>query len=263
MQPITAFDAALKRAKHLLVLYELLHDSRVRAVRSDWASKFIEIMHWPQSDKIHRVDGKGQDSILIFKDCIGIDRSHFSHEYLSELLRAAVVASIAALDRYLHDIVLHHSIALLNRKEEDIPKELRKMTIPVLATKRALLSLKANKNARPGHILKQAIQEHLHNEYTFQNPDSVQKAAQILGIEDFWSKVATAFNPPGNKKDIVTKLRNIVIRRNQIVHEADLYRKTKAKKLILRAVDIAYAKDVVDWTDCLVRSIDQVVVNEL
>jgi hypothetical protein len=263
MHPIIAFDAALIRAKHLLVLYDMLHDSRERAVRSDWASKFNEIMHWSQAERIHRVDGKSQNSILIFKDCIGVDRGHFSHAYLSELLRAAVVASIAALDRYLHDIVLHHSISLLRRKEDDIPKELCKLSIPVLATKKALESLKANKNARPGHILKRAIQEHLHKEYTFQNPDSVQKAAQMLGIDDFWSKVALEFDPPVQKKTVVTKLRFNVARRNQIVHEADLIRKTKARKLTLREVDITYAQDVVVWTECLVKAIDKVVINEI
>jgi hypothetical protein len=263
MQPIIAFNAALERSKHLLVLYEILHDSRQRSVRDDWAIKFKGLMRWPQTEIIHRVDGKDRNTILIMRDCLGVNRRHFAHEYLSELLRASLVAAISALDRYLHDVVLHHSIYLLSKKEEDIPKELRKLSIPVLETKRALASLRANSSARPGHILKKAIQEHLHGHFTFQNPDSVQKAAQMLGIEDFWTKVAEEMSPAISKKEVISKLREHVIRRNQIVHEADLLRKTKSRGYTLREVDLNKAKDVVNWTNDFVKAIDNIIEKEI
>ena len=37
--PKDVFDAAIDRANHLLTLYDLLHDSRQRGIRSDWARK--------------------------------------------------------------------------------------------------------------------------------------------------------------------------------------------------------------------------------
>ncbi len=47
-----AFDHAMERTKHFLVLYNILHDTRSRDVRSDWAGGFRDLMRWPNSEKI-------------------------------------------------------------------------------------------------------------------------------------------------------------------------------------------------------------------
>ena len=71
MKSIDNFDAAIARAKHLLRFYELLQDTRSYSVRSDWAAKFKLLMHWPSSEKIVRVDGRDQQSILVFRESAG------------------------------------------------------------------------------------------------------------------------------------------------------------------------------------------------
>lgn len=93
-------------------------------------------MHWPESEQICRVDGLDSNSILIFRESVGIDNEHFSHDYVSELLRAALVAAVSALDRYLHDLVVDYSWKLLSQAEDDIPAELKKnecssLSVPV------------------------------------------------------------------------------------------------------------------------------------
>ncbi|MBI3301965.1 MAG: hypothetical protein HYZ72_07800 [Deltaproteobacteria bacterium] len=40
MKAIDAFDAAIDRANHFLLLYDLLCDTRERNVRKDWVSSF-------------------------------------------------------------------------------------------------------------------------------------------------------------------------------------------------------------------------------
>jgi hypothetical protein len=263
MTPKDHFDVAMERADHLLRLYDLLHDTRSRKVRADWAAKLISLMHWPKTEKIVRVDGKGKNSVLILREAAGIDRDKFTHEYLSELLRASVVATVSALDRYMHDIVVLHSWALLNRSEDKIPKELKRLYIPVLSARHALDKIRIDRKARPGVLVKEALRDQLHRTYTFQSPDDVQKAAQMLGVGDFWGKVATAMaDSPG--KDVVQKtLREISQRRNQIVHEADIVRKAKARKITMRDISAKNASDWARWMRNFVAAIDSVVTNTI
>ena len=215
-------------------------------------------MHWPTGEAIVRVDGKDKQSLLILRPSLGLDHTNFTHDYLSELLRSAVVATVSALDRYVHDLVLQHAWALLRKPEAKIPPELKKLSLPVLATKRALAKLRDDANARPGHLIKAALQERLHRD-TFQRPDDLVKAAKMLGVKGFWDKVAQAMPGTAGGQAVKDKLQDIAKRRNQIVHEADIYRKTKAKKITLRDISKADADNWCVWTRQLVSAIDQVV----
>ncbi len=258
MTPKTGFVAALERAKHLLRLYELVCDTRQRAVRADWAASFKRAMHWPANNQIVRVDGKDRQSILVFKEECGIDREHFAHEYLSELLRSALVAAVSALDRMLHDHVVKHCWKLLSRKEDEVPKKLKALSLSALDARKALEQLRKDPASRPGNIIKIAIQEKLHRDYTFQTPDSVLLASHMLGIKDFWGKVATKL--PGNpsKEATIKQLREITKRRNQIVHEADLIR-TNRRDPSLRPISFSDAERQVKWMEAFGGAVNDVI----
>lgn len=126
VSPKGGFDVGIERAEHLLVLYTLLKNTRIRAVRKDWATKFKGLMKWPASETVLRVDGANKNSILIVRESVGLSTRHFSHDYCAELLRAAVVGAVSALDRYCHDLIVRRSWKLLSQKEADIPAELKR-----------------------------------------------------------------------------------------------------------------------------------------
>jgi len=234
VSPKETFDFALKRSKHFLTLYDIVHNSRQRDGRSDWLASFKRFMRWPQRENIVRIDGKNKDSLLILRESLGISREHFSHEYASELLRSSLVCSISALDRYMHDVVVDWSWALLSQAEKDVPKELKKVRLPVLATKKALEKLRSNPQSRPGTLIKKEIQNVVHIDFTFQKKSDIEKGAKLLGITDFWRKVAAKMpdNPtPGDVQDTLTK---IAKRRNQIVHESDLIFENKRQRDIAK-----------------------------
>jgi hypothetical protein len=259
MKEKQSFDAAIERGEHLLRLYELLHDTRQRKVRSDWAGRFKEIMHWPSNEEIVRVDGKKGNSILILRESLEIDRKHFSHEYLSELLRGVVVTAVSAFDRYIHDLIVQRCWSLISRAEENIPADLAKLRLPLLATRKALAKLRSDPKSRPGLLIKAAVQEMLHRDYTFQKPDLVEQAMRMLGITDFWSKIAKEMPgtpSPGQVKD---RLRQVVDRRNQIVHEADVVRKTRAKQVIIRPITEPEAKQTLEWIKGFAGAVDRIV----
>ena len=110
------FDATIERAEHFLTLYELLKNGRKRKPKSTWSSKFKTFMNWKQKNPIMRIDGK--DSLLIIrKPSAGLTYERFEHDYLSELLRSAIVASVSSLDKYLHDIAIEKCYALLTGPE--------------------------------------------------------------------------------------------------------------------------------------------------
>lgn len=259
MKAKTAFDAAIERAQHLLKLYDVLCDTRSRAVRSDWSRRFKEFMNWPVSRPISRVDGRG--SLLILKESSGIQRRHFAHDYLSELLRFSIVAAVSALDRYMHDLVTEHSWKLLRRKEEDVPKKLRDLKINAIDVRKAVERAR-RQGSRPGALVKKSIQRQLHRQFTFQGSNQVTAASKLLGIENFWGKVAAemAGNPP--RGEVQPTLDRIARRRHRIVHEADLIVKSRAKPR-LRDIDYATAEIDVLWIEEFVEAIDRVVGAEL
>lgn len=256
--PKDTFDFAVERADHLLALYDILHNSRQRGGRRDWLLSFKKLMRWPKDEAIVRIDGKDRKSLLILRESLGIDADKFAHDYISELLRAAVVSVISALDRYMHDVVVDRSWSLLSLAEDDIPNELKRLRLPVLATKKALEKLRKEKSSRPGNIVKKELQKHLHIEFTFQKKSDIEKGAKMLGVQDFWGKVAAELGGNQTKAHIQERLTEIAKRRNQIVHEADLILKMKAKQISQREITHSEASDAVRWIKNFVEALNKV-----
>ncbi|MBT7071360.1 MAG: hypothetical protein HN975_10790 [Anaerolineae bacterium] len=256
--PKDTFDYAIKRADNFLTLYTILHNSRQRSGRSDWLASFKSFMRWPQGEKIVRIDGRDRLSLLILREELGIDRKLFSHDYVSELLRSSIVCVISALDRYMHDVVVDQCWTLLTKREANIPKELKKIRLPVLATKKALDKLKREPSSRPGTIIKQEIQKALHFNFTFQKKSDIEMGARLLGIQDFWRKVTSEMPDNPTCEEVQEKLAEITRRRNQIVHESDLIRKTSAKEISQRKIAYINASHYVKWIKDFVNALNQV-----
>jgi len=215
-------------------------------------------MGWPVGEEIERIDGRNKQSILILRAELGVSREKFGHEYCSELLRSAIASSVSALDRYLHDALVHRCITLLRRRDEDIPRKLKELRLPVLTTKKALEKLRADANSRPGAILKKEIQDVLHKEHTFQNPHGIETCASMLGISSLWTVVAREM--PGRRSGATTKdeLRRITRRRNQIVHESDLILQTSASRVKSRPITRSEAVEAVKFVKDFVQAFETV-----
>lgn len=254
MKPVQIFESGRTRAEHLLKLSELLLNTRRRGVRADWARNFKTLMHWRQGEQIDRVDGRG--AILILRQSAGIDANSFDEEYLNELLRAAYAGIVASLDRYCHEVILCKVIACLRKPPEDAGRELRQLKVPVYEVKRAIAHARKPKT-RPMNIVRQALQEALHRDETFQRPDDIAKGMKIIGITDLWRQCAQRMScQPG---DITKRLNRIVDRRNRIVHEGGILRRKKGGKIAyypIRAYEVAAD---IKWLGNLVESIEQVV----
>lgn len=272
MLPKDNFKGSIEKAEHFIFLYKLVHNTRSRSVKKPWADTFkksVYCVYWGKRENITRIDGeiivgnkKAGKSILIFQEADGIDRERFSHDYASELLRAALVFGVAATDRYFHDLIIHYSSKILNWKEEDVPKGFKKIKISVIEANRAVMKRVRDPKARPGHILKKAIQDELYL-LTFQGPNDIDKAVKMLGIKDFWNKISTKKISLGTSEELKKYLGDYAHRRNQIVHEADRYKGPKQRNFNVRDIKFKYVQEYIEWLKEFIFIVDEVVTSEM
>lgn len=129
----------------------------------------------------------------------------------TDMYRAALVQCVAALDSYVHDVVLDYSVEIL------------KGVRPPGSSSRVGLHISAvgSLTCAPNQVefelrARSAVNERLSQE-TFQKPDDVAKAFAMVGVHALWAR---AFgNAAGSEK---TALSLIVNRRNGIVHRCDI-----------------------------------------
>jgi hypothetical protein len=254
MRPIEVLNSGRTRAEHLLKLSELLLNTRRRGMRADWARRFKRLMHWRQAEQIDRVDGRG--AVLILRQASGVNADHFDEEYLNELLRAAYAGVVASLDRYCHEVVLSRVIAELNRSQKSASRELRLMRVPIHAAKKAVLHARKPKT-RPMNIIRQALQEVLHRDETFQRPDDIARGMKIIGVDDLWGQCAQRMGC--QPRDIKKRLDRIVDRRNRIVHEGDILRRKRGGNIAYHPIRVSEVADDIRWLGDLVDSIEDVV----
>ena len=233
------FDAVILYASHFCSLYELLCcDQRVKLTQEaeDSVKKYFKIK---EPDSLLQIGGmtKGdQQSLLLIRNpSNGMTTHEFEHEYTSQLLRSAIVFSVAALDKYMHSVVVNRCFTLLSSNKTDTPERLRELKMPVTVAFDTVNELRKNWKSRPGYIIKEKIRDELHAK-TMQGSRQIDIALGLMGVKGFWKDVAAGMNGSLTDKDIKTKLDKIVQRRNQITHEADILRTIRSGKVNFRKI---------------------------
>ncbi|MBE9187703.1 hypothetical protein IQ270_24405 [Microcoleus sp. LEGE 07076] len=132
---------------------------------------------------------------------------------LSDMLRAALVLAVSALDYYIHEIV---RIGMLEIHRGQRPEP------PAFSGFQISLG-----NARAGINAGQNIDSWLEDEIrqrhsykSFQQPNAIADAVRLICDKKLWEEVSINMGSPA--KDIKTQLSLIVDRRNKIAHEADI-----------------------------------------
>jgi RiboL-PSP-HEPN len=213
---LATFQVAMARAKYLYEVYSALVNQRKRSIRRDWAESFCELMHWPKSSDIDRVDS--HDVVIVIKHDTAITADHFSADRLSDLLRASLVLCVSAMDAYFHCKILAHVVKAANR--EVIP--------PKLASERITIAdfVRAKRYKRRMTAIRNAIQRTLGFQ-SLQQADNIATSLKLIGIDTFWESVSRGLGKavPAVKK----RLAKIVRRRNQVAHEGDVSQSKKTR----------------------------------
>lgn len=179
--------------------------------------------------------------------------ARLSTDVRDDMRRLSVVMAVAALDTYMHRLIVQRVYA-----HAELPGGLANLDLPFAAlldqADQAVAARKAGKNSRPRVVVKRQLRDRLLRE-TFQNYDSVSRALSMAGLggKGKWQRIGEHMNPPMEPDGIKARLNAIVVRRNQIVHEGD-YRRldrpqdAKRNPMTVREADIhlAFIRSLVD-----------------
>ena len=131
---------------------------------------------------------------------------------LSDVLRAELVLAVSALDHFIHELV---RLGMLEAYRGKRPRTQRFLKFKV-SLENALTGIADNEQEE---WIDSEIRTR--NGYrTFQNPEKISEAIQLISDVSLWVNVSQRMGRA--PEEVKEELHNIVNRRNQIVHEADM-----------------------------------------
>ncbi|QKK98436.1 hypothetical protein GEV38_21785 [Pseudomonas sp. 13159349] len=169
-----------------------------------------------------------------------------------DICRSVLVMAVSAVDSYMHWLVYDKLSDV--RKGKDLPPALAKLAVPFSSMALLADSVVENRNKiRPWVQVKNAMQKKLLSE-TFQSFDQLSVAMSMAGISGGWKKISEQLGEP--TAALKARLNHIVHRRNQIVHEGDIMRKSRPRHVVFNDISVDQTIEDVDWLDDLVTAID-------
>lgn len=137
---------------------------------------------------------------------------------LSDLLRAEWVYTVSAMDKLIHELV---RTGMIDAFQGGRIKTKKFVTFGIsVDTHSNIAAANPPTSPPPEYYFEQEIlQKHKH--LSFQEPDKIADALSLIWDEQHkWGKVAQKIGIP--EASLTTRLKTIIARRNQIVHEADI-----------------------------------------
>jgi hypothetical protein len=137
---------------------------------------------------------------------------------LTDLLRAEWVYTISAMDKLIHELV---RLGMIEAFQGSRVKTKKFLAFGISVDTYTNISSSILTNVPPPEYWfeQEVIQKHKH--LSFQDPDKIAEGLSLIWDENAkWYKLSQSVGIAEN--DLKTKLKTIISRRNQIVHEADL-----------------------------------------
>jgi hypothetical protein len=166
---------------------------------------------------------------------------------VSELWRAQVVLVVSALDHFIHDLARLGMIETAKGVRPKTDAYLR-FDMPIAATESALSGM--SHELWVGETVREK-----HSWQSFQDPDKLADAIRLISSVKLWDAVGTELGVP--PKDVKTRLKLIVDRRNKIAHEADLDPTSPGFRW---PIDAAMVNDTVNFLESVGDAIYKVAV---
>jgi len=192
-----------------------------------------------------------------FKEIGSRGRLDEENKYLMWLPRATIIASIAALDAYVHQVLYVRIPQELAGEQIELSNELAELVGRVMPTKKnseirvAMSFVRSRDGAK---LLSDNIREKILAYASYQDPKKILKAFRIIRINDIFGEVAQRWSDKNRSRDDITKeLLNYSKRRNQIAHESDLDNKHEP-----RAITPDYGKKCLGFVREIVECMDRV-----
>lgn len=170
---------------------------------------------------------------------------------VSDLLRWEWVLAVSALDKYIHDVV---RIGMVEEFLGVRPKTNKFNTFRIDMSKYVnLITSPSPELEFENEIIRQ------HSFLAFQHPDKIKEALSYIWLEEHkWEMISHNMRTTISATDLKTKLNNIVIRRDQIVHEGDCF--TTVIPLQQQSINEADVNEVICFITELVQAIQTCVI---
>jgi len=171
----------------------------------------------------------------------------------SDILRAAVVISVAAMDGYFHERIPESLAPFVRAKKgKNLPGRLLQIVKDSVCHDRLIEILFEE---RPlSHLV--TIVRKATADRTYQDAGKIEQAVGMLGVDDLWFKVGQKLKL--SKEKAKNYVQSYVGRRHQIVHRGD-YGQTKRSKNQVKPMGRAYAQRCVREVGRFVEAIDEVI----
>ena len=166
---------------------------------------------------------------------------------LSDILRAALVLSISALDFYVHEVVRLGMLEIHQGLRSE-PPAFSRFQVSLGSAREGL-----NVDLSLDYWLEDEIRQR-HSYKSFQQPENIADAIRLISDKKLWEEVAKVMGRQA--QDIKQQLSFIVDRRNKIAHEADI---DPTLGLGSRwSINEVLVNDAVDFVEQVVESIHSV-----
>lgn len=197
-------------AEHLLHLEQLFADAAQHHPSQDYVVKLCAEMQVQPGAAFNHLKNRhallGIDGAVPLPSCLTTERG------LDFLLRQAVVVSCGALESFVWDILRENALTVIKAKGRKADDSLKKITISL----DDYLSLEGYGD--PDERLRQIILKRFERG-TLYDIEKVEEIMTILNVRSFWKDVAT--HTGIGEEGIKDHLRDLITRRNHIVHRAD------------------------------------------
>lgn len=170
----------------------------------------------------------------------------------ADLRRLSVVMAVAALDTYMHRLVVARAY-----EHEALPGGLAALSVTfeqlLAEADDAVQARRDDRDSRPRVRVKRVLRDRLQRE-TFQSADDVSRALGMAGKSGQWDAIAAAMSGSarGDSKALRALLNEFVRRRNGIVHEGDYERLERPRTAKLVPLGRAAADDAVEFFSDLI-----------
>lgn len=185
-------------------------------------------------------------------------RSTVPQEARADMRRLSVVMAVAALDTYMHRLILERAYThkVLPKKLAQLDVSFEQLLAQAEETRDAARAKPHNSRPRVG--VKRQLQERLLRE-TFQSYNAVSQALTMAGRPKSWAAIGEEMSPQRSPDDIREHLNSIVRRRNKIVHEGDYERLQKPQKAKLNGLTQSEAQRDIEFISQIITAIHAVV----
>jgi len=160
--------------------------------------------------------------------------------------RAALVFSVSALDKFIHDVTRIGMLEIFEGK--------RKATDAFLRFQLSMRIFILNEEEKLS-LLDEEIRER-HSWQSFQRPDRIADALRLVTNIKLWEEIAKAVQM--DVKTLKDQLTLIVDRRDQIAHEADIIPRSELLPDRRWNIDDKITQDTIDFISKLVKSIYEI-----